>query len=185
MQFELLSVVVSGLEAAGIPHMVAGSMASAYHGEPRATQDIDLVIDPTLETIKVFVDLLDRERYYIDDAILAVERRDMFNIIEPASGWKVDLMIKKARPFSSAEFDRRLPATIGGVEVFVATVEDTILAKLEWMKMSDSDLQFRDVVNMLVVAGQRANDTYLDHWAPELDVVDELNRAGEMAGRGD
>jgi hypothetical protein len=181
MQFELLSVVIDALDAADIPHMVAGSMASAYHGEPRATQDIDLVIDPTLESIRLFVDSLDRDRYYTDNAVLAVERHDMFNVIEPSSGWKVDLIIKKTRPFSSEEFDRRRKATLGGVGVYIATLEDTILAKLEWMKMSNSRRQYHDVVNMLVVAGADVDDEYLDRWAPELNVVNELTQARREA----
>ncbi len=49
---ELLQTVVEALDRAGIPHMVAGSVASTFHGEPRATQDIDFVIDPDATALR-------------------------------------------------------------------------------------------------------------------------------------
>src|SRR5262249_754069 len=42
-----LGAIVALLDAAGIPHMLTGSFASTFHGSPRSTRDIDLVIDPT------------------------------------------------------------------------------------------------------------------------------------------
>lgn len=87
--------------------MVAGSLASTHHGEPRTTQDIDLVIDPTEGSLSAFLAGLDQNRFYIGDAQGALARRDQFNIIDVASGWKVDLIIRKDRPFSHSEFARR------------------------------------------------------------------------------
>jgi hypothetical protein len=97
MQFEFLSAVVALLDDAEIPHMLAGSMASTFHGEPRMTRNIDMVIDPTLESIGRFVAALDRARYYVDDAVEAVRRRDMCNVIDTETGWKVDLIVRKDR----------------------------------------------------------------------------------------
>ena len=82
MEAELLRTVVAALDAAGIPHMVTGSMASAVHGQPRATRDIDLVIDPEGETIEVLVAAFPPDRFYVGDARTAVAQRDMFNIID-------------------------------------------------------------------------------------------------------
>ena len=95
------------------------------------TRDVDMVIDPTAESIGRFVAALDRSRFYVDDAVGAVRRRDMGNVIDTETGWKVDLIVRKDRPFSREEFARRQPALIGGVELFIATAEDTVHAKLE------------------------------------------------------
>ena len=171
------------LDAAGIPFMIVGSYASSFHGEPRMTRDIDLVVDPDEESIKILVDLIDRERFYLGDAEQALRDRSMFNLIEPASGWKIDFVIRKDRAFSVAEFDRRIPAQIGGVDVFVASVEDTMLAKLEWGAASGSDRQMSDVVSMA-----RRGDldlAYLERWALDLGVSDLLDRAmAEVKGAG-
>lgn len=183
MQFELLGIVVGLLNEAGIAHMVTGSFASTFHGEPRMTRDIDLVIDPSEEGVELFVAAVDRDRFYVGDVVAALQRRDMVNLIDNKSGWKVDLFVRKDRPFSEAEFARRVPVELGGIPVFVATVEDTILAKLEWAASSGSERQVRDVEAMLRV--QSPDLDYLDLWARELGVSDLLaaaQRAVESSG---
>ena len=177
----LLAEIVRGLDAAGIPHMVAGSLASTHHGEPRSTQDIDLVIDPDGPALTRFVAGLDRDRFYVGDAHGALARRDQFNVIDVTTGWKVDLIIRKDRPFSRTEFDRRRPVVLAGVPTAVASVEDTILAKLEWATAGDSDRQRRDVIAMLAVQAATLDMAYLRHWAQILDLTDDLEAAIESA----
>ncbi len=179
MQFEFLTTIIALLDGAEIPHMLAGSMASTYHGEPRMTRDIDMVVDPTPESMDRFVAALDRSRYYVDDAAGAVRRRGMCNVIDTHTGWKVDLIIRKDRPFSLEEFQRRQRAVIGGASVFVATAEDTILAKLEWRARSGSDRQFEDVVAIL--AAQDVDLEHLRRWSVELDIVTSLDQALAVA----
>jgi hypothetical protein len=161
--------------------MVAGSVASTFHGEPRATQDIDFVIDPNADALRTFVSGLDSERYYVGDADNALANRDQFNIIDTVTGWKVDLIIRKDRPFSRSEFDRRIRSRIAGVPVAVATVEDTILAKLEWSKRGGSERQLRDVVGMIAVAGTGLDLAYLTHWADELGLRSQFEAAQVLA----
>ncbi len=180
-QLDLLAAVVAALDSAGIDHMVAGSFASTYHGEPRMTQDIDLVIDPDEQSLARFVAAFNSPPYYSSDAAGALRRRDMFNLIETDTGWKVDLIIKRDRPFSLSEFGRRRPATIGGVRTFVATAEDSVLAKLEWRRKADSERQLRDVIGMLSASRDNLDNAYLDHWARELGVEDDLAEAREAA----
>ena len=184
MQHEFLTEIVRRLDDADIPYMLAGSMASAYHSEPRMTRDIDIVIDPTIEAMERFVGALDRSRYYVHDAIDAVRRRDMCNVIDTVSGWKADLIMRRDRPFSQEEFGRRERAEIAGAEVDVATAEDTVLAKLEWRARSGSEQQMRDVVALL--RAQTLDLDYLRRWAAELGVsesLDEALAAADDAGR--
>lgn len=95
--------------------MVTGSFASAMHGQPRTTRNIVVVIDPDDDAIEVLVTAFPPERFYVGDAAAAVRRRDMFNIIDTQSGWKVDLIVRKVRPFSEVEFGRRQSAIVDGV----------------------------------------------------------------------
>ncbi len=103
-QKEFLERLVSLLEKAGIPYMVAGSMSSSLHGRPRATQDTDVVIDPTEDQLASFLALLE-QGYYVsrDTAFDAFHRRTMFNVIDLAGGWKADLILRKDRSFSRQE----------------------------------------------------------------------------------
>lgn len=177
MQHQLLAKIVEALDAAGIDHMVTGSFASTFHGEPRMTRDIDVVIDPDESTIALFVEQFDPDTFYIGDAIAATARRDMFNVIDVTTGWKVDLIVRKDRPFSAEEFRRRIPTVISGVATYVASAEDTILSKLEWSKRSGSEQQLRDVVTVIQVQRETLDFDYLDHWATELSVADQLQVA--------
>jgi hypothetical protein len=178
---ELLADIVRALDAAGIGHMVAGSLASTHHGEPRSTQDIDLVIDPDESALAAFVESLDRERFYVGDAHGAFERRDQFNVIDLNTGWKVDLVIRKDRAFSRSEFARRQSVVIAGVQTAVATAEDTILAKLEWARAGGSERQRRDVIAMLAVQRDKLDIGYLDRWAEALGVAADLEAARREA----
>jgi hypothetical protein len=88
--------------------MLTGSFASAYHGAPRSTQDIDFVIQATPEQLKILAQALPETQYYVDltAALEAHRRQSMFNVIDLESGWKVDFVLRKSRPFSKEEFSR-------------------------------------------------------------------------------
>lgn len=176
----LLRTAVELLDAASIPYMVVGSFASSFHGEPRMTRDIDVVVDPTAASIRLLVDLVDRDRFYIGDAEGALSNRSMFNLIDPETGWKVDFVFRKDRPFSETEFARRFRANVAGVEVFMATAEDTMLAKLEWGASSGSGRQIDDVV--AIAGSQEVDLEYVDHWAQILGVSAQLHEALVAAG---
>src|SRR5580698_1186876 len=101
--------ITAALDQAGIAYMLSGSFASAYYGAPRSTQDIDLVIAVTPAQLRAFVQGLPSSEYYVDlDAALqAHEGQSMFNVIDLATGWKIDLIFRKSRAFSEGEFRRR------------------------------------------------------------------------------
>jgi hypothetical protein len=86
------------LEDAEIPYMIVGSFASTVHGEPRTTQDLDIVIDPLPAALDHFLAHIDMDAFYIDPdtARDALRRRAMFNIIDMRSAWKVDLVFSRS-----------------------------------------------------------------------------------------
>jgi hypothetical protein len=179
----LLQTIVAALEAAGIPHMVVGSFASTAHGEPRTTRDLDLVIDPSPGQLNELLNALDLERFYVDPDVArdALRRRSMFNIIEIATGWKLDLVIRKARPFSIQELQRRTLTKILGMDVPTATAEDTIIAKLEWAKLGASDRQLEDVTGILRVRGPDLDLDYIERWVTDLGLEEPWQRARAAA----
>src|SRR6202011_581115 len=122
--------------------------------QPRATNDLDMVIDPTADQLEAFVASLG-DRYYVSPAAAreAFARRSMFNLIDFGSGWKADLILRKERPFSVEEFRRRREAVLHGCRVAIASPEDVILSKLEWDKITASERQVQDALNVAVVQG--------------------------------
>ncbi len=171
--------MVAALDAAGIPAMLTGSFAAAFHGAGRATMDVDLVIDPTASQIRTLVASLPAAQYYVslDAALEAHATESMFNVIDLATGWKVDLIVRKSRPFSRTEFERRLPTNFDGVSLAVATVEDVIVAKLEWAKLGGSARQLDDVAALLRVNKSTIDRAYLERWIGELGLSDQWQAA--------
>jgi len=171
---ELLEEIGRRLAQAGIPYMVTGSLASSFHGEPRATRDIDVVVDPSARALEGFIADLPNDAFYVDlDAARgAFAERTQFNVIETASGWKVDLIIRKNRPFSVEEFARRQPAEVLGFPTFVASAEDMVIAKLEWAMAGESDRQLRDIAAILAVRGDGLDYPYVERWVKALGLED-------------
>ena len=100
----------------------------------------------------------------------------MFNLIHSPTGWKIDFILRKEREFSKREFARRVRAELLGREVFLASPEDTILAKLEWAKQGSSERQLRDVAEILDIQGERIDRDYLKRGVRELGLQEMLEK---------
>ena len=167
--------MADALRSAGVPFMVVGSLASTLHGEPRATRNVDIVIDPTAAQLADLLERFGDGTFYVDDAMEALTHRDLFNVIHPGSGWKVDFVIRKDRPFSIAELGRREEVDLLGVGLDVATAEDTVLAKLEWARIGGSERQLSDAASVIAVSGDGLDWDHLRTWAEALGVTDLLD----------
>jgi hypothetical protein len=168
----VLRKLIDILDSAGIPYMLTGSFASSLHGMPRATQDIDLVIAPNPASLKALLQSFPEDRYYVSRAAAldAYERASLFNVIDFNSGWKIDFIIRKSRDFSRVEFDRRAPATVWGITLFVATAEDVVISKLEWAKLAQSERQIEDAAGIIRTQGKDLDMGYIESWINKLDL---------------
>jgi hypothetical protein len=164
--------------------MLTGSFASSAHGHLRATRDIDFVIDADADRLRSFVRSLPAEEYYVDEdaALEALRDERQFNVVDLTTGWKVDLIIRKSRPFSIEEFARRQPANVEGIPLSVASVEDVIIAKLEWARLGDSARQLEDVAALLRVRGSRLDEPYIMRWTEALGLNDQWSAALRRTG---
>ena len=173
-QEDLLRKLVGSLEDLGISYMLTGSISSSFHGEARATNDVDIVIAPSKAQIEKLLSSLGPDFYSDRQAALdALARADIFNIVDMEGGWKVDFMIRKERPFSREEFSRRTTVRMGELLVSITTSEDAILSKLEWAKSSHSERQYQDALGVALVNRDDLDRDYLRRWAEELG-LDQL-----------
>jgi hypothetical protein len=179
----VLRRISAALDRAGIAYMLTGSLASAHHGAPRSTQAIDIVIAAKPEQLRRFVECLPSGEYYADwDAALEAPRRQsLFNVIDLATGWKIDLIIRKSRSFSKEEFGRRQLVNAQGLRLFVVSAEDVVIAKLEWSKLAQSQRQIEDVAAILKLRWELLNRPYLERWISELNLDEEWSNAKHMA----
>lgn len=178
-EIELIKEVASRLRQAGIEYMITGSMAMAVYSTPRMTRDIDMVIQVSPEHTAKIVDLF-RNDFYIDEASVqrAISHSGMFNIIHNESIIKVDFIVRKNDEYRAHEFSRRRQIEIEGELLSVVAPEDLILSKLVWVQQSNSELQLRDVRQILAVVQDLDND-YLQKWSEELGVEELLKKVRE------
>lgn len=182
-----LHAVVGLLDRCGVPYVLTGSLASAYYAVPRATQDLDVVIAADEGGVERMVQALLERNWYVDPeaAQRAQRARGQFNAIDPGAGWKVDFIVRKDRAFSQVEFQRRQRVTVLDVEVSIASLEDVLIAKLEWGRLGDSEIQRQDVVQLLERTWERLDHPYIENWIDQLDLRAEWARALARASRID
>ena len=175
------------LERLGVSYVTAGSFASSLHGEPRSTDDVDIVADLRPMHLAGLAAAL-REGWYVDAEAVrgAVSQGGSFNAIHLATGVKVDVFVVGDDPFDAQRVARGRTVALGpgsGAELRVDTAEYTVLRKLEWFRRGGetSDRQWRDVVGILRAQGTRLDRGELANWAERLGVADLLARATAQA----
>lgn len=177
---DLLPRVVAALDEARVPYMIAGSVASNVHGEPRPRSDLDIVIDPDERSIDALADALPRSAYHgsKEAAREALHARSSFTVVDFATATRIDFIVKKDRPFSRLEMERRVRAELHGCSIYVVSAEDTIIAELEWSKQQGgSRTQLRNAASILARHGDTLDRAYLARWIDELGLTAEWEKA--------
>jgi hypothetical protein len=183
-QSQLLKEAVTALESAGVGYFLSGSLASSVQGEPRATHDIDLVIEVDVRVVDALVAAFGADAYFFDDLAArdALARRGMFNLIDTRSGDKIDFWPLTEEPFDASRFLRRTTTTAFDVDLSVSAPEDTILQKLKWAAASGgSERQVRDALGVYEFHLGTLDEEYLDRWASELGVAELLGEVRTAA----
>jgi hypothetical protein len=175
----MLARLVDHFNASNIEYMVVGSLASSALSVARTTFDADIVISSAADQLDQFLNRIEQE-FYFDrrTAHQAFVNNSMFNVIDYSLGCKADLIPLKPQPFERSQFQRRRITKMpdSDLEVWTSTAEDTILAKLMWAKMSESERQYRDVLQVARVQWATLDREYLSSWAEKLGVEELYNK---------
>jgi hypothetical protein len=182
---DLLRHVVAILEILGIPYLVTGAVAAIAYGEPRFTNDIDLVVDLAASKISELRTHFPSPEYTVSEAAIreAVARKHQFNIIHPGLGLKIDMIVRKDTPFDRGRFVRRRRLPIAPeAEASFASPEDVILKKLEYYREGGSEKHLRDIAGILKITGDRVELDYISKWSEVLGVTEIWEAVSKRRG---
>ncbi len=180
---ELTIDAVRRLNRARIAYLLTGSMASNYWGIPRTTHDLDFVVQLPVQSIPSLLHEF-RDDFYLDEPAVraALEPPYQFNAIDRRSALKIDFWMLRPNPFEMSMFQRRLSVNFLGERAWIATAEDVILHKLHWDSLTPSGRQIGDAAGVVAVQSGSLDWNYLQKWAGELGVSENLNKlmTGEL-----
>lgn len=161
----------------GIEYMVTGSFAMSAYGEIRFTRDIDVVVQITEKDVARITRKFETEYYVSDESIRnAIARKSMFNVISNTHGGKVDCIVMKDDEYARYSFTRRWKASVSGLDFWVTTKEDLIIAKLNWARDSHSEMQIRDIANL---TSSEYDSIYVSEWIERLDLNGIWSEVGQ------
>ncbi len=170
-QDELLRHVVDVLERLELRYFVTGSIASIYYGEPRLTNDIDVVVDLADQNIPAFHAAFPQEDFYlsVEAAARAIRTHGSFNILHPSSGLKIDVIVPEKTLFNHFRFQRtKRVQAVEGLESSFSSAEDVILMKMEFFRQGSSDKHLRDITGILKLSGDQLDIDYIENWADQM-----------------
>jgi hypothetical protein len=184
--YELLQMVIEVFERLQIRYLVTGSVAAMAYGEPRLTNDIDIVAGVENRHVPGLIAAFPREEFYVSEGMIleAIDHRGQFNIIHPASGLKVDVIICGNTPFDLSRFKRaRRIRPAETYEANFAAPEDVIIKKMEYYRSGGSEKHLRDIAGILKISGEEIDRGYITEWSARLGLSETwdaiLKRLGE------
>ena len=180
---DLLRHLGETLESLRIPYYVTGSMASGAHGDPRITNDIDIVLELRMDQIDGLCAAFPESDFYWSRSaiVLAVRTKFQFNILHPESGLKADMIVSKDDAFSRSVQSRAVRLTDPAFAAWFASPEDIILNKLLFYREGRSDKHIRDIASVLNVQAERIDRAYILEWVERFGLHAEWQLALDRA----
>ena len=171
-----LKLILEALKVSKVDYMIGGAIAEWAWGEPRATQDLDVVINLPIKSIGKFSKELEKRDMLVPaDIILdtiAEDRADIpLNAIHMHSGLKADLyLMREGDALRQSSFRRRILIDYGPSigKVYVHSPEDLILYKLMYLGISGQPKHARDITAILKANRDKIDFEYLKEWVRQL-----------------
>lgn len=179
-ELEVLKIVAGRLNKAEFLYMISGSIAANYYTIPRMTRDIDVVVELEEDAIDKFVALFEDD-FYVNREMIEneVARRGMFNLIHNQYVIKIDFIIKKSSKYQNTEFSNRKQVLIDQCPIWLVSAEDLVISKLLWAKENHSEMQLKDVANLMETV-DNLDSKYIDNWIRKLDLEKIYKEADDV-----
>jgi hypothetical protein len=173
---DFLKLILEALEAAGVDYLIGGAVAEWAWGEPRATQDLDFVIDLPIKAINKLSKELEKRHMLVPAEIMldtmTEDRADIpINAIHVYTGFKADLyLVREGDELRQSAFQRRREVDYGPPigKVYVHSPEDLILYKLIYLGISGQPKHSRDIAAILYSRKEELDFTHIEEWVTRL-----------------
>lgn len=175
-QEQLLKTITSLLQKANIPYMITGSISVVFYGRPRASHDIDFVVEAHAGDIKrilrAFASLPQNE-FLVDPLTIrdAIMQKFIFQILHLPTMLKFDFWLLKDEPFDKKRFQRKQKINIFGQQMVFSSAEDTILIKLLWYKESKIEKHLIDAAFVYQIQKKSLDEKYLALWSKKQNTT--------------
>ena len=183
-QANLLIVISSFLEKHKIPYMLTGALTAVYYGRPRASHDIDFIVEIKKSDVKRVTDIfknLSSEYLVQPDSIEeAVTKKTMFNVIYLPTYTKLDFWLLTNTSFDQERFKRRKKVKLLGKNMVLSTAEDTIIQKLLWYKDSEIEKHIVDAAFTYQIQNKRLDKKYLIRWITKLNLTNNFRKLDKI-----
>ena len=178
---DLIGLFAVPIAKAGLPYMVTGATAAILYGQPRTTNDLDVVIELKAADLPRLRAAFPESDYYLPpDEVIEVElrrtQRAHLNALHHDSGFKADLYPMGSDALHQWAFPRRRPVAHRGQQISFAPPEYVILRKLEYFREGGSTKHVTDIRAMLDVSGDTLDRSALDEWIARLGLQPEWAR---------
>ena len=171
-----LKLILECLEAAEVEYLIGGAIAEWAWGEPRATQDLDIVINLPIKAVSRFSKELEKRNMPVPvdiilDAMMEDRADNPLNAIHRYSGLKADLyLMRDGDALRQSAFQRRVLVDYGPPigKVYVHSPEDLILYKLMYLGLSGQPKHARDIAAILRAKKNQLDLGYIEEWVTQL-----------------
>jgi hypothetical protein len=155
---DLLALFVAPLDDLGIDYMVTGSVASMLYGEPRLTNDVDIVIDLRPKDVpRVRSAFASTDFYCPPETEILVEvarsSRGHFNVLHLPTAQKADFYPAGQEWLHQWAFPRSQRLRVGSRAIRLAPPEYVIVRKLIFFREGGSSKHLRDIRAVMATRG--------------------------------
>ena len=175
---ELSLLFLRPLNQMGVRYIVSGSVAAILYGEPRFTNDLDLVVFLHLDDVHGLVKAFPSPDFYVPPvevivAEIAREKKGQFNLIHVKTGFKADMYTTGRDDFNAWALRNARKFDFKGENIRVAPPECIIVRKLEFFREGGSEKHLRDIRAMLTVSGEMISREDLNYWIQRQSVEEQ------------
>lgn len=173
----VVTAVVNALNELGIPYMLTGSFASNFYGIPRATKDVDFVVQLAPGGLDALVAKMGADfKLNAQASFETITGSTRYQLHCIGTRFLIELFLPQDEPFQNARFSRRRKVTAYGTTVWISTAEDVIVQKLRWAKQGARPKDIQDAQDVLAAQFEALDWAYMRHWCAQHSTLETLER---------